>query len=307
MGVTVSICWFSIHLCQSSIIFAWWRHQMEAFSALLVICAGNTPVSGKFPIQRPVTRSFDVFFDLHLNKRLSKQSWGWWFETPSWSLWPHRNCRNVLTWKNNVYHYSYSIYYEICIRITLCRVSLRFGASRLYPYSAELYYCRSELTYACPIASDVTLKHIGNKSNEFKMQLHGEDNCNKTNQTKTVRKYYWTRLEYDIAPIRQGRHNDYLVLTRGFECRWCDARLIYYGHYALCMMTSSNGNIFRVTGPLCGEFTGRGDFPTQRPVKRSFGVFFVLRPNKRLSKQPWGWWFETPSWSLWCQCNDNLP
>ena len=65
------------------------------------------------------------------------------------------------------------------------------------------------------------------------------------------------------------------------------------------MMTSSNGNIFRVTGPLCGEFTGPGEFPTQRPVARSFDVFFDLRLNKRLSKQPWGWWFETPSWSLW--------
>ena len=71
------------------------------------------------------------------------------------------------------------------------------------------------------------------------------------------------------------------------------------------MMTSSNGNIFRVTGPLCGEFTGPGEFPTQRPVTRSFDVFFDLRLNKRLSKQPWGWWFETPSWSLWRQCNDE--
>ena len=68
-------------------------------------------------------------------------------------------------------------------------------------------------------------------------------------------------------------------------------------------MTSSNGNIFRVTGPLCGEFTGPDEFPTQRPVARSFDVFFDLRLNKRLSKQPWGWWFETPSWSLWRQCN----
>ena len=57
-----------------------------------------------------------------------------------------------------------------------------------------------------------------------------------------------------------------------------------YSH--LCMMTSSNGNIFRVTGPLCGEFTGPGEFPTQRPVTRSFDVFFDLRLNKRLNKQP---------------------
>ena len=120
----------------------WWRHQMETFSALLAICAGNSPVPvnsphkgqwrrvlmfslictwinvwknnretgdfrrhsthydvivmnspvpGEFPTQRPVTRSFDVFFDLHLNKEMSKQSWGWWFETLSRPLWCHCN------------------------------------------------------------------------------------------------------------------------------------------------------------------------------------------------------------------------
>ena len=69
----------------------WWRHQMETLSALLAICAGNSPVPGEFPTQRPVTRSFDVYFDLRPNKRLSKQSWGWWFETQSRPLWRHRN------------------------------------------------------------------------------------------------------------------------------------------------------------------------------------------------------------------------
>ena len=68
---------------------SWWRHQMETFSALLALCAGNSPVTGDFPAQRPVTRSFDVFFDLCRNKRLSKQ--GWWFETLSCSLWRHCN------------------------------------------------------------------------------------------------------------------------------------------------------------------------------------------------------------------------
>ena len=43
---------------------------------------------------------------------------------------------------------------------------------------------------------------------------------------------------------------------------------------------------------------------THRSVTRSFDVFFDVCLNKRLSKQPWGWWFETPSWSLWRQCND---
>ena len=71
------------------------------------------------------------------------------------------------------------------------------------------------------------------------------------------------------------------------------------------MMTSSNGNIFRVTGHLCGEFTGPGEFPTQRPVTRSFDVYFDLRLNKRLSKQSWGWWFETLSRSLWRHRNER--
>ena len=56
---------------------AWWRHQMETFSALPILCTGNSPVAGDFPAQRPVTRNFDIFFDLHLNKPLSN------FETPS--------------------------------------------------------------------------------------------------------------------------------------------------------------------------------------------------------------------------------
>ena len=56
---------------------SWWHHQMETFAALLALCAGNSPVTVEFPAQRPVTQSFDVFFDLCMNKRLSKQTWGW--------------------------------------------------------------------------------------------------------------------------------------------------------------------------------------------------------------------------------------
>ena len=35
----------------------------------------NSPHKGQW-------RNFDVFFDLRMNKRLSKQPWGWWFGTP---------------------------------------------------------------------------------------------------------------------------------------------------------------------------------------------------------------------------------
>ena len=53
----------------SCFLESWWRHQMETFSPLLALCAGNSPVPGEFPAQRPVTQSFDVFFDLRLNRR----------------------------------------------------------------------------------------------------------------------------------------------------------------------------------------------------------------------------------------------
>ena len=68
----------------------WWRHQIKTFSAWLAICAGNSPVPGEFPAHSPATWSFGVF-DLRLNKWLSKQWWGWWFETSSPPLWRHRN------------------------------------------------------------------------------------------------------------------------------------------------------------------------------------------------------------------------
>ena len=47
-------------------MYVYLYHQMETFSALLALCAGNSPVNGEFPVQRPVTRSFGIFFDLRL-------------------------------------------------------------------------------------------------------------------------------------------------------------------------------------------------------------------------------------------------
>ena len=90
---------------------------------------------------------------------------------------------------------------------------------------------------------------------------------------------FWARQDYIASPQSQ------------IDIKYCLSMGVY-------MMTSSNGNIFRVTGPLCREF------PTQRPVTRSFDVFFDLRLNKPLSKQSWGWWFETLSRSLWRHRNE---
>ena len=101
---------------------------------------------------------------------------------------------------------------------------------------------------------------------------------------------------YSVSDVNREIY-DTLFMDAGNQiCNKCQ-------RFFTTMMTSSNGNIFRVTGRLCGEFTGPGEFTTQRAVTRNFGVFFDLRLNKRLSKQPWGSWFETLSWSLWRHCN----
>ena len=79
-------------------------------SALLTLCARNSPITAEFPVQRPVTRSFDVFIDLCLNKRLSKQSWGLWSETPPHPLWRH--CYLIITngQKHTVYQSTRHMY-----------------------------------------------------------------------------------------------------------------------------------------------------------------------------------------------------
>ena len=74
---------------------------METFSALLALCAGNSPVTGEFPLQRPVMQNFCVFFELRQNKKLSKQSRRWWFETPTCSLWRH--CKEIRLWNHERY------------------------------------------------------------------------------------------------------------------------------------------------------------------------------------------------------------
>ena len=68
-----------------------WKHFPRYWPFVRGIHRDN----GEFPAQRPVTLSFDVFFDLRLNKRLSKQSQGWWFETLSRPLWRHRNANTM--------------------------------------------------------------------------------------------------------------------------------------------------------------------------------------------------------------------
>ena len=92
----------------------WWQTTLLHND---VIKWKHFPVTDGFPSQRPVTRSFDVFFDLRLNKRLSKQSRRRWFETPShdndvmmWSLYTsftvHAKCFQEFDLKSSLKRYN---------------------------------------------------------------------------------------------------------------------------------------------------------------------------------------------------------
>ena len=94
---------------------AWWRHQMEIFSALRTLCAGNSPVTGEFPSERPVTRNFDVFFDLRLSKYFLNNG-------EAGNLRRHRAHYNVIVmlWKVDISNCKYCWMFKqwcvICIR-----------------------------------------------------------------------------------------------------------------------------------------------------------------------------------------------
>ena len=74
------------------------RHMMTSSNGNIFHITGHLcgEFTGEFPAQKPVMRSFDVFFDLRVIYRLSKQSWSWWFETPSCPLWHH--CNETTDW-----------------------------------------------------------------------------------------------------------------------------------------------------------------------------------------------------------------
>ena len=120
-------------------------------------------------------------------------------------------------------------------------------------------------------------------------------------QLKKSRLEHNSSCHYNFSDLLQNclcGHN----VTRLYDDRLHDiAESILVQH--LCMMASSNGNIFRVTGHLCGEFTCPRWIPHTKASDAELWCFCDLRLDKRLRKQSWGWWLETPLGPLWRHCN----
>ena len=102
--------------------------------ALLALCAGNSPVTGEFPSETPVTRSSGVFFDLRLNNRLNKQSWGWWFEMLSLPLWRH--CNDI----HYIYIYIKRSLSQFAVKFCLHLVLLFAPISHFLIYTSPKYF-----------------------------------------------------------------------------------------------------------------------------------------------------------------------
>ena len=124
----------------SDSIPAWWRHQMEAFSVLLAHCEGNSPVTGEFPSQRPVTGRFDVCLDLRLNKQLSKQWRGWRFVTPSRPLW--RQCNEEIHRIKSFFNYHDR---RVLIYISPCNPTFKMLANWMPIIAGDLNIVPREL------------------------------------------------------------------------------------------------------------------------------------------------------------------
>ena len=185
------------YFCHGNIYILMWfvfmmTSQMETFSTLLALCAGNLPVTGEFPSQRPVTQNFDVLFDLRLNKRLNKQSIRRWFETPSHSLWrscniyisiPHQHSRPLL---------SYS-----CIDIFML---FKFAINECFDQETQF------IEYLCAILVYHYYVHY------FIWQIYtysAKDIQNKTNwrcctkyALSPIFQFYTKRFEYEFSVIR---------------------------------------------------------------------------------------------------------
>ena len=229
------VCWAPVFWC--SFVISWWRHQMETFSALLAICAGNSPSPVNSPHKGQWRRA--LMFSLIC-------AWinGWINNGDAGDLRSHRAHYDVIIMYSFVVIFRFEQFAGIVV------ASGKLVLNYCSPYSPELLWLCGEILprrwplHLCLCTSWIALCLPGNA----------------------------------LSNIQDGK--------------WAPLSL------KSPMITSSNGNIFRVTDTLCGELTGGRWIPITM-ASDAFDVFFDLRLNKRLSKQSRGWWFETLSHSWW--------
>ena len=293
-GVDLQGCKTLLMLCcfklqNRLLLYTWWRHQMETFSTWLALCAGNLPVTSEFPPQRPVTRSFDVFFDLRLNKRLSRQSWGWWFATLSHPLWRHCNevtnalgCSCCTFEKGGVFIASWDKQSKIVQATAWC------WRCQLFP-TTELF--RKRQMIAC--VKRFVKPWNRNFFREWpKMQISAKDvyTTLRCLSNKVAAGLISGVNDVIISVLQLRSQIPLLVLTQSLDrlicsrnCPWVHVArsqlLLTWRHYQM--------ETFSALLAICaGNSPITGEFPVQRPATQSFDFFFFdLHRNQWLSKQ----------------------
>ena len=262
-------------------ISTWWRHQMEPFPALLAICAGHSPVTGELPAQRPVTGSYDVLFDLRLNKRLSKQCRDWLIETPSRPLWRHCNAKENALFSLNCKRNSTNVVQKL-----ICLISNECSSKE----SQFNMLIMMHDTYKIDVGHPIRVTQI--RQNDVYMKLiSGEMDAD---LLKINRSY----VRNQSLNLRVGNAHARSLFTESVPYV---VHNIKQSIFALCRHWMET---FPALLAICaGNSSVTGKFPAQRPVTRSFDGFVYLRLNKRLSKQSRSGWFETLSRQLWRHCN----
>ena len=150
VSIDEMVLWYIVGI---SSFYRWWCHQMETFSALLDLRAGNSPATSEFPSEGLVTWGAGVFFDLRFNKRLSKQSRRRWFEKISCSLWRYCNDRRKKTMHTNRIPMSFFSVIFNCIHIS-CRWIYR-GLYDIALHGSIQYFwiinpdCSRQFEYPC--------------------------------------------------------------------------------------------------------------------------------------------------------------
>ena len=243
---------------------------METFSALLALCVGNSLVTGEFPSQRPVTWSFDVFFDLCLNKWLSNQSWGWWFETPSCPLWCHHNeldirwcdalflrtCQNRPRTRPEwaLFCHNCSTFTEISLedKVMIFRNTIEIIQFKQQCVAVIIWSIFTN-TFTIDIPLLTCEGKICGVFCEYKLWfMFCFSHCNAVCNIIS----YWHPTHPQISWHPMQHCND---------------------NYSI--MTSSYGNIFHVTGPLCREFTSHRWIPLTKASDTDLWCFLWSAPE----------------------------
>ena len=263
---------------------------------------GDWPIYNEFPTQRPVKWSFAVFFDLHLNKWLSKQSWCWWFETPSRCLWHHcnddRNSRLCQIWKEPMLVINWGKHGKNPARSVNSTMWTQ-GITDRCPRQIQYIPLTLHATVTGPTGRPAVIRLVVPCKTAVTPLLMHWSYCNLVLSQRDVTIYVTHCGNRSTAQISHQCNWHSCTITTVWndqeELPWVWTWWRYQMETFSTLLAICAGN-----SPVPSEFTA------QRPVTRSFAVFFNLRLNKPLSKQWWGWWFKILSRPLWRHCNEAL-